>query len=306
MSFPREDERSAALRPFRHYLVRFVIWLVAAFAAPGTLSPLPAQVVGTGHLPGLLRLRQLNVGQGDAALITTAEGRHILIDAGPTAHGVAEMLRKAGIDTLDLVVASHNHADHIGGMADVLFSFSVRAYLDNGIPSRTSVYRRTLSALEREPNIRYLRATSRTITLGSTSVRVLQPPGVGTQNDNSVGVIIEFGKFRALFTGDSERKELSVWLQRHQVPKVNFMKVSHHGSHNGTTRAWVRATSPSVVVISVGPGRPYGHPSSRVEAQWSAGGAHVYRTDRDGSVELTAQSNGDFTVRTFPREGQSR
>src|SRR5688572_21213992 len=83
---------------------------------------------------GALVIRQYDVGQGDAALITTPAGRRILIDAGRDADSVAILLSAAGVDTIDLVIASHNHADHIGGMPRVLERHVVRAYVENGIP----------------------------------------------------------------------------------------------------------------------------------------------------------------------------
>src|SRR5665213_4258644 len=131
----------------------------SAFAAP---TPGP-----TEKQSGEVTVRQLDVGQGDATLITTPEGKHVLIDAGPNANLVAGMLIRDKIDTLDLVVASHNHADHIGGMSAVFSRIVVRAYLDNDIPQTTSTYRRTLLSLEREPGLKYLKATARTITVGT-------------------------------------------------------------------------------------------------------------------------------------------
>jgi competence protein ComEC len=91
-----------------------------------------------------LTIRFLDVGQGDAALVVTPEGQRALIDAGPSGAGVANYVRALGYDTLDLVVASHNHADHIGGMAAVLQGAVVRFYLDNGLPHTTATYRRTI------------------------------------------------------------------------------------------------------------------------------------------------------------------
>ncbi len=239
------------------------------------------------------------MGQGDAALITTPEGRRVLIDAGPGADDVADLLASEGIDTLDLVVASHNHADHIGGMPEVFRRFVVRAYVENGIPHTTATYARTLSAVEQEPGLQYLVATDRTITLGVVSVRILPPPRLdGSQNNNSVGILVEYGRFRALYTGDSEAKELHEWLRTAQIPRVTILKVAHHGSATGTVAAWVHATAPAVAVASLGPGNAYGHPSPDVEAAWSATGAQMYRTDRHGTIDVDATADGRFTVRS--------
>ncbi len=243
-----------------------------------------------------LELRFLDVGQGDAALIVTPEGKKVLVDAGPGASPIVPYLRSHHYDTLDLVVASHNHSDHIGGMPDVLTTTAVRYYLDNGIPHTTATYQRTIRAVQAS-GAQYLAASARTITLGSARLRVLPPPSRQVdQNNGSVGLLLEYGQFRALLTGDSERDELQYWLQYDSVPQVTVVKAAHHGSPNGTTAAWIAATRPQVVVVSVGAGNSYGHPSLDVIEQWRGAGARVYRTDQDGAVILQAKRDGSYIV----------
>jgi len=89
---------------------------------------------------------------------------------------VAEILREEGIDTVDLVFASHNHADHIGGMPGVLECCVIRAYLENGVAHTSQIYMRTMQAVEMEPGLQYLRATDRTLTLGSLKLQILALP----------------------------------------------------------------------------------------------------------------------------------
>ena len=244
-----------------------------------------------------LRILQLNVGQGDAALVITPENRRLLIDAGRSPHAVALMLERLGVDTIHLVVASHAHADHIGGLATILSSFPVRAYLDNGLPHTTATYRRTMDAIERS-GAQYLAPTARTITLGSLLVRVIPRPfAKASQNNGSVGLLLEFGEFRALYTGDSERRQLDGWLSDDMIPSVTFVKVAHHGGRNGTTTSWIEMTRPRIAVISVGR-NSYGHPAPEVEYAWMASGAAVYRTDRSGTIEVLASRDGSAIVRT--------
>jgi beta-lactamase superfamily II metal-dependent hydrolase len=240
-----------------------------------------------------LEIHFLNVGQGDAALIRES-GKTALIDAGSA--GVVSYLREFQIDTLDLVVASHNHADHIGGMTGVFGSAVVRFYLDNGVPHTTATYQRTIQAV-RASRAQYLTATSRTITLGAARLHVIAPPPGRDHNNSSVGILVEYGQFRALFTGDSEQDELRYWLSTDTISQVHVVKVAHHGSWNGTTAEWVAATQPAVAVISVGK-NGYGHPSPQVIAQWQDAGARVYRTDYDGSVLILANDDGSFVVTT--------
>ena len=241
-----------------------------------------------------LELRFLDVGQADAILVREG-GKSALIDAGGGV-GVLAQLRRLGVDTIDLLVASHNHADHIGGMTGVLAGTVVRFYLDNGVPHTTATYQRTIQAVAAS-GARYLRPTARTITLGSARLRVLPPPpNARGQNNSSVGILVQYGEFRAVLTGDSEQFELRYWLQHDSVPRVTVVKVGHHGSWNGTTAEWAQATRPEVAVISVGRGNTYGHPSAQVIERWRSVGATVYRTDQDGTVIVQANRDGSYIV----------
>lgn len=243
-----------------------------------------------------LELQFLDVGQGDALLIREG-GKAALVDAGEHAQ-IVEQLRSLKIDILDFVLASHAHADHIGGMADVLRSFNVRYYMDNAIPHSTLAYRRTMDAL-RESGARYLRPESRTIRLGSAQLRVLPPPpGSFEQNDSSVGLFIEYGEFRALLTGDSQSRELHEWL-RQSIPHVQVIKVAHHGSWNGTSAEWAQATRPDVAVISVGP-NDFDQPSQSAIGKWESVGASVHRTDLEGTIRIVAHRDGSFSVNPPP------
>jgi len=247
--------------------------------------PLPAQQ---------LELRFLDVGQADAILVREG-GKTALIDAGSGA-GILTQLRALGVDTIDLLVASHNHSDHIGGMTSVLGSTVVRFYLDNGVPHTTATYQRTVQAVTAS-GAQYLRPTARTITLDSARLRVLPPPpNIDDQNNSSVGILIQFGEFRAVLTGDSEEFELQYWLEHDSIPRMTVVKAAHHGSRNGTTPAWIDATHPQVVVVSVGTGNSYGHPSPGVIEEWEGAGATVYRTDQDGTVIIQAKRDGSYIV----------
>jgi competence protein ComEC len=263
------------------------ILIVATLAAPS----LQAQQWGD-----YLHVLRLDVDQGEATLIITPTGRRILIDAGPNTW-TAGFLRLIRADTIDLVIATHAHADHIGGMQDVFESTVVRAYVDNGLPHNTRTYLRTLRAVENEPGLQYLAASDRTIRVGDVSLRILPPPRLdATQNNNSVGVLLEFGTFRALFTGDAEIRELGAWLRSARIPEVTLINASHHGASNGATRAWIRATSPEVVVVSAGRRNSYGHPSPAIVSAWTAAKARVYRTDMHGTIFVRVARDGTYRV----------
>ncbi len=259
-----------------------------------------AEIAGaaTGDTLSELELRFLDVGQGDAVLIRNGE-RVALIDAGP-ANRIVGQLRALGVEHLDLLLASHNHADHIGGMDAVLDSFPVRFYLDNGHPANTQIQQRVLERVESK-GVTYLEASARTIALGDAQLRILPPPeaaGGDEQNNRSVGVLLERGAFRALMTGDSETQLINALLASGEIPQVNVLKAAHHGSRNGVTPGWLSRTRPEVVAISVAARNNYGHPHEAAMRYYCTGGRRVLRTDQAGDIVVTVDAAGEYQVRT--------
>jgi len=244
-----------------------------------------------------LELRFLDVGQGDAVLVR-ASGRAVLVDAGPSDRVVAR-LRELGVEKLDLLLASHNHSDHIGGMDAVLDSLPVRNYLDNGHPAGTDIQKRILRRLE-EKSVTYLEATPRTVSLGDTRLRIVPSPvreRGDEQNDRSVVVIVERGRFRALLSGDSEEPEIRALLAPGtDLPDVDVLKAAHHGSHNGVTREWLARLRPEVVVISAGKANNYGHPHREALQLYCTEGRQVLRTDLHGEVVVEVSAGGAYAT----------
>ena len=242
-----------------------------------------------------LAITFLNVGQGDAVLIRAPEGQTALVDAGRG--DIVPLLREMGVDGIDLLVATHPHADHIGGMADVIRSMPVRFYMDNGQPHTTATYRRLLAALEARPEITYLEAVPRTISLGSAEIEVLPllPRATTDFNNRSVALVVRFGSFTALLSGDSEVRQLTHLVGQGAVPAVTLLKAPHHGSDNGFTWPFLEAARPEVVVISVGR-NGYGHPRPAALRAYAEVGAAVLRTDQAGHVAILGYERGDFGV----------
>lgn len=238
----------------------------------------------------------LDVGQGDAIVVRSPAGKVALIDSGNDP-GIVHLLRRHGIDSIDIVIASHPHADHIGGMPAVLAGFPVRFYMDNGVPHTTATYRNVLWAV-RNSDVTYLAATARTIELGSVDIHVLPPMPEGDKlNNQSIGLLVEYGEFKALFTGDSEIPELNYFMSL-DVSDVTLLKAAHHGSRDAVSPAWLSRTKPEVVVISVGGGNPYGHPHDWAMRYYRAACDAIYRTDLHGDVTIQGNVDGTFVVTT--------
>ena len=261
---------------------------------PGAAASTPAAADTTSPL----ELRFLDVGQGDAVLVR-AGGRTALVDAGPSDR-VVERLRELGVEKVDLLLASHNHSDHIGAMDAVLDSFPVRNYLDNGHPAGTAIQKRVLGRVEKK-GVTYLEASPRTISLGDARLRIVPSPvgeGGEEQNDRSVVVVVERGRFRAVLSGDSEEPEIRALLASGAgLPDVDVLKAAHHGSHNGVTPEWLARLRPEVVVISAGKGNTYGHPHREALRLYCGEGRRVLRTDLHGEVAVVVDARGGYTVR---------
>ena len=246
-----------------------------------------------------LTLSFIDVGQGDAVLIRSPSGQNVLYDGGRPTKEVLEYLQSVGVTSLDLVIASHADADHIGGLEAVVRFYKPRLFMDNGLPHDTQTYRGLLRAV-RDAGSQLVPPTARRIGLGDASLQVISPPddpGLSS-NDHSVGIVVTYGKFRAALTGDAEEPEFRWWLEN--VPEllepVAVYKAAHHGSPNGDSEESIATFEPETVVISVGRDNAYGHPSAEALALYRDAGAEVYRTDQSGTISISAAQNGSYQV----------
>ena len=268
---------------------------VAAIALVAALVCLAA-IWGYGRarrsrpMPAAASIEFLDVGQGDAILIQSPEGKTALIDAGPSRR-IVDLLRERGIASLDLVVVSHHHIDHYGGMAEVIREFHPRVFLDADSPHVTSYYL-ALLRLVKEERITAIRAgpKPRKIGLGSVTLTVFPqaPRNEKNENNNSIGIRVEFGRYSALLTGDAEWAERRWWMSH--VPElcadVDVLKLAHHGSRNGTDSAWLGLTCPRLAVASLGLWNDFGHPHPETLALLRSLDIPLRRTDESGSIPI--------------------
>lgn len=250
---------------------------------------------------GELRVTFINVGQGDSVLIEAPTGQNVLYDGG-RGQAALEYLQAQSVETIDLVIASHPDADHIGGLDDVINVYEPELYMDNGEIATTQTYERLLEAVEAAGS-QLIEPTGQIISLGDVDLQIISPPGGGNnRNNNSVGVVIDFGEFETALTGDAEAEEFEFWQVNYSdlLQEVEVYKSAHHGSKNGDTQASVTTWSPETVVISVSATNQYGHPTPEALTLYDSVGATVYRTDQDGSVSVTASYDGEYSVTTTP------
>jgi competence protein ComEC len=262
-----------------------------AAAAPALDGPDP---------PGRLTVRFLDVGQGDSTLIQHPDGTAVLFDGGPPEAGVARLLRKAGVERLALVVATHASRDHHGGLVEVLERFPVDALLDGGDGTADPAFR----ALLREAESRGIRRIPATAPLslrlagGALRIELLspppRPPGPAPEDPNprAAVALVTAGAFDLLLSADAESDALAPL----DLPDVDAMKVPHHGSADPGLPALLNELEPELAAIEVGP-NTYGHPASSTLNALERAGVQTYRTDRHGTVTLTVD-RGEMRVQT--------
>ena len=276
-----------------------------------TLAALTFGVAAAQAAPaGVLTIRYLDVGQGDSILITAPTGQTMLIDGGRSESRMRELIRQYKVSRIDAVVASHWDSDHITGLVSA-FGLETKptVFVNNGVATTTQVAAKLVNVV-RLANSRGIVAQGqdRTINLGEVKVTVMTPPnGVKKdgQNLNSVGILVQYGAFRALMTGDSETEETNGWLKKYtpaQLGPVDVYKSIHHGAANGDNARWLAAVRPKNVVVSVGPNN-YGHPTASALALYQKAGAKVWRTDQQGTVTVTVQPQGKSYVITTEKGG---
>ena len=257
----------------------------------------------TGSSDGKLRVDFLDVGQGDAAVVTLPDGRVLLVDAGGNTNKyqsrtdrrnigdavVSEYLWWRGLDTVDYVLATHADADHIDGLNDVLRNFTVNAALVGRTPANDPEYikfAQTLAAT-RTP-VATIQAGD-LLRFGDAEIAVLWPPAANDSsgNNNSIVLRVTFGKRSVLLTGDIEKSGESALIAAGRELTSTVVKVPHHGSRSSSTLPFVAATRPEFAIVSVGRSSIFGHPHPEVVERWQASGAEVLTTGNCGTITVT-------------------
>lgn len=248
--------------------------------------------VGQGTPPSRLRVTFLDVGQGDATLIQTPEGQTLVVDGGDTSAGALATIQSLGVRKIDLLILSHPHADHVGGLGAIVSSVPVERVLDGGQPHTSRLYRELLQGIEGK-GIRYQRARSgQAFKVGpKLKMELLAPTEPflsGTRSDlnnNSVVARVTYGQFVVLLVGDIEKPAERRLVASGADLTATVLKVPHHGSSGAGDAAFLEAVSPEVAIISVGE-NDFGHPSRTTLRRLASVGARVYRTDQRGHVTI--------------------
>lgn len=245
----------------------------------------------------------LDVGQGDSILIESPSGRKVLVDGAERKMGervVVPFLQRKGIRKLDMVILTHPHEDHVGGLPAVLGKIKVNSVLDSGFVYKSETYRRFLNLIEKNKIKYHLARGGQRINFGKgVVVKILHPtlPFLTDTNSdaNNVSIVfrMQYKKFSMLFTGDNESDGEEGILEIFPETSLasTILKVGHHGSRTSTSPPFLEAVNPEVAVISCGKRNKFKHPHGSTLKKLNANGIKVYRTDQDGAVVI--KSDGE-------------
>ena len=240
---------------------------------------------------GELQVYYIDVGQADSILIINKEDA-MLIDAGNNEDGedVVNFIKDKGITKLDYVVGTHPHEDHIGGLDDVINSnIEIENVLMPKIETTTKTFEDVVNAISNKGLTVKAPNKGDTFTLGDSNLEVMTDSILDEDNLNlsSITLRLQYGNNSFLFMGDSEKEneKTITW------PKTDVLKVGHHGSDTSSSEEFLNEVKPSISIIMAGKDNSYGLPKEEIVERLENVGSKVYRTDENGTIEVTSDGN---------------
>jgi competence protein ComEC len=289
-----------ALVAFRHRRTRLVLAVVAAAAVLGAV---PVRLIASGWPPAGTLVVACAVGQGDLLVLPAGAGAAVVVDTGPEPAAADRCLRDLRVRAVPLLLVSHFHADHVGGVAGVFRHRQVAGVLIPPWPEPEPGHRQLTRAAAGRAPVQVARAGA-VYRVGELSLTVLGPPHrmSGTRSDpnnNSLVVLAERAGVRMLLTGDAELELQQALLDEIGAGRLraDILKVPHHGSAF-QDQGFLAAVAPAVAIVPVGADNAYGHPDPALLAQLSAAGVRVLRTDVDGDLAAVRRESGELAVVT--------
>lgn len=237
-----------------------------------------------------MKVHFINVGQGDGIYIKAPNGEDIIIDAGnKDGSDVVAYLKKQNVGDIEIMIATHPDADHIGGLDEVLKAYKVKSVYAPKVSHTTQAYKDFLSAVKREGLTIKTATKGVKLPLNGVTGTFVAPVKTYTASDlNNWSAVLKlvYNKKSFLFTGDAESKSETDMINSKQNLTANVLKVGHHGASTSTSSNFLKAVKPQYAVISVGK-NSYGHPTSTILSRLKSANVTTYRTDKSGHIIFT-------------------
>ncbi len=260
-------------------------------------------------LPALakdLTVNYLDIGQGDSELIELPEGKNILIDSGDKDAGnkLLGYLKERNISTLDLVIITHPHIDHYGGLLQAIKTININQVFDSGAITSSPTYLKLLKQFaDKKTKFAIPRKGQELSFANGITLKILAPEDPllkntrSDANNSSIVTKLTYNKVSFLFTGDIEEESQNRLLKDDSGDlKSDILKVAHHGSRYTSSKEFLQTVKPKVAVISCGIGNSYGHPHQEALDRIKSENIKLYRTDLDGTIMITSDGN-DFKIK---------
>jgi competence protein ComEC len=281
-------------RPVARVILAVAILAIVAAGATIALHLRPASGLPPAAA-GKLTIFFLDVGQGDGTVIRTPGGKTILVDTGTEATTMVRFLEERKFTSVDVLIATHPHSDHLGGATYLLERVPVKTVYDSGKPHTSPLYESFLRAVidrvrKGETTFQKARAGQVLQIEEGLTIEFIHPvdPLLESVNDASIVAKLVYRNFSILFTGDAEANAEAQILARRPDLRAKVLKVAHHGSKSSTTVDFLEAVKPEAAVIQAGVGNSYGHPHGVTLEKFNERGIKVYATSFAGPVTITS------------------
>jgi competence protein ComEC len=273
-----------------------VMSILSGCTAQSEMTPVVSAIQASSDV---MKVHFIDVGQGDCTLIQLADGKNILIDGGNRADSavITKYLQSQNVKSIDYLIATHPHEDHIGSLPDIIKSFDIGSIYMPKVTANTKIFENLLLSIKAKGyKINTATAGVKIIDANGTKLTVIAPNSseYSELNNYSAVLILTYLNTSFLFTGDAEDVSEKEMLKTNTDLKADVIKIGHHGGRTSTTKEFLAKVAPKYAVISVGKDNDYGHPHSETMDKLSANKLQIFRTDEQGTI--VASSDGHSVI----------